>query len=322
MATRDYSDSTGVFLFESDTYDGIRWVRNTDLNTCHFYPDITLGFFADDNQQICCALNHSRQPGFVEVATTLPFFTQISNDTIGAPFMWNDPETNSRLFMYRTNGNQTLKVFQENWDGNWYLYHSFTSPLPDPYIYITSPEPFTFRGRSYVSFMAAESPMGLTQLPAQIWIASVNPYESLMRRVSDSTVDIRIDPEPVIFNDSAFIYYTEKILTYKGSYLHRVRKCNTGLEDLYTPVTGSENSAASLIISPNPSRGKVNICLNSIPVPGMANVQIIDLAGRIVHSLLTDQNTVNLDLSDKPKGIYQVRILHGRAVASSRFILQ
>jgi len=236
--------------------------------------------------------------------------------------MWNDPETNSRMFMYRTNGHKTLKVFQENWDGNWYLYHSFTSPLSDPYVYITSPEPFTFKGKSYVSFMAAESPMGLTQMPAQIWIASVNPYEALMRRVSDSAVGIRVDPEPVVFNDSAFIYYTEKIYTYKGTYIHRVRKCNTGLENLYTPVTGTVTSTPGLIISPNPSSGKININWISFPGSEMATIQIINLAGRVISSHHTDQNPFQADLTDNPKGVYLVRIQHGQNTAFSRLILQ
>ena len=322
MATRNYEDSTGMFLFESNTYDGIRWVRSNDLNNCSFYPDITLGFFADDEQQICCALNHSRQPGYLEVATTLPFFTQISNDTIGAPFMWNDPESNSRMFMYRTNGNQTVKIFQENADGNWYLYHSFNSPLPSPFIYITSPEPFVYKGHSYISFMAAQAPMGLSEMPAEIWISSINPMNPLMRRVSDSTSSIRIDPEPVVIGDSAFVYYTEKVHTRWWYQVHRVRKCTTGLETLFTETKEVEPSSGNSVnIFPNPAIRQCTITSALLEQTGSKIIQIIEPSGKLVRTYRTGLNTFNADLSGIPCGLYIVKISNDRRSAVSRLVI-
>ncbi len=321
MATRNYADSTGLFLYESNAYDGIRWVRNTDLNTSHFYPDISLGFFADDNQQICCALNHSRQPGFLEVASTLPFFTQISNDTIGAPCMWNDPESNSRMFMYRTNGNQTIKVFQENADGSWHLYHSFNSPLPSPYIYITSPEPFVFNGHSYISFMAAQAPMGLSEMPAEIWISSINPMNPLMRRVSDNTNSIRIDPEPVVLGDSAFIYYTEKVYSKWWHQLHRVRKCNTGLENLYTRSFAGENINPSLVLTPNPAKQNCTLTSGVLEDIGIKKIGIFELTGRKVKVFETEEHSYNADLSEIPDGIYVVRVMNDRQSSTAKLII-
>lgn len=321
MATRNYADSSGLFLFESQSNDGIRWVSNSDLNDCHFYPDITLGFFADDNQQICCAIDHSRQPGFLEVATTLPFFTQISNDTIGAPSMWNDPETNSRMFMYRTNGFKTLKIFQENSDGNWYLYHSFNSPLPAPYEYITSPEPFVFGGKSYISFMAAQSPMGLSEEPAEIWIASINPAERLMRRVSDSTVAIRVDPEPVIIGDSAFVYYTEKVHTLWWYHVHRVRKCSTGLESTYTGIARHDKNESEITISPNPCRETLKFT-TSFPEGSEISVLINDAGGNSVRSAKVFSNRNSLDISDLSPGFYFLNLNCNGRKSTKQFIVQ
>jgi hypothetical protein len=320
MATRNYADSTSMFLYESESNDGIRWVRNTELTKCNYYPGITLGFFADDKQQICCAMDHSRQPGFVEVQTTLPYFTQISNDTIGAPAMWIDPETDSRMFMYRTNGSKTLKIFQENSDGNWYLYHSFNSPLPSPYDYITSPEPFKFGGRSYISFMAAQSTMGLAEMPAQIWIASVNPNEPMMRRVSDSTEALRMDPEPVIFGDSAFIYYTEKVYTHWWQLLHRVRKCDTGLENYYTAVKEKEGTENTLSILPNPSHGKITVSSEILQKNRNADIRIFDNSGRLLRTYKSGGVNNSFD-PGLPPGLYILKVTGGNASASSKLLV-
>lgn len=321
MATHNYTDSSGVFLFESVSNDGIRWVRSNDLNTCYFYPDITLGFFADDDQQICCAINHSRQPGYVEVAATLPFFTQISNDTIGAPAMWNDPETNSRLFMYRTNNYKTLKVFREVSEGQWELYNSFDSPLPEPYDYITSPESFIFDGRSYVSFMAAQSSMGLDLLPAQIWIASINPDYPLMRRVSDSIEMVRVDPEPVVFSDSVFIYYTEKVWTRCWFLAHRVRKCDTGLESgIITRLEDNPEESVTVRVFPNPSGGKITIESDILRTEPEATLSILDASGRTVKVTTVRGNPCRLTMNDLTPGVYHLT-LTGRSRTSGTKVI-
>ncbi|NVO19061.1 MAG: T9SS type A sorting domain-containing protein [Bacteroidetes bacterium] len=321
MATRNYSDSVGMFLFESESNDGIRWVNNTDFNKCNLYPDVTLGFFANDNQQICCAYSHSRQPGFVEVQTMFPYFTQISDDTIGAPSMWNDPETNSRMFMYRTNGSKTLKIFQENADGNWYLFNSFSSPVPYPYQYITSPEPFQFGGRSYVSFMAAQSTMGMDEMPAQIWIAAINPDHPLMRRVSDSAEAIRIDPEPVIFSDSAFIYYTEKVFTMSWQHIHMVKKCETGLENYLTSTPESASAVPIVSIFPNPSGGSITVNSALLKLPHMSQVEIYNDDGKLMIKDFANANPAHLDL-DLPSGHYTLRLRNQLRSATTSLIIR
>jgi hypothetical protein len=321
MATRDYNDSVSMFLFESSNGIGIHWVKNNNLNVSYFYPNVTLGFFANDGQQICCALNHSRQPGFLETQQTVPHFNMISQDTIGAPFMWIDPETNTRMFMYRTNGSQTVKIFQENSDGNWYLYHSFDSPIQAPYIYITSPEPFTFKGKSYVSFMAAQSTMGMDELPAQIWITSINPYDQLMRRVSDTSYGVRIDPEPVIIGDSAFIYYTERIHTHFWHYIRRVRKCDTGLESFTTSINQHAISFPVKIF-PNPSDGNFNLESKLFDQHSDVTAEILDQSGRKVRSFRLNTNPYLFHLPDLAAGIYILSIKAGNQEENRQLMIR
>lgn len=316
MATSNYSDSIALFLFETTTTRGIYWVKNTDLNTRYFYPDVTLGFFAKGNQQICCATDKSRHPGFIESAASLPFFTFISQDTIGAPFMWDDPETNHRLYVYRTNNNTTIKIFQEINPGQWVLYNSFNSPLPEPFQYITSPEPFVCGGHSYISFMAAQSGAGKDGLPAQIWIAGANPEDSLMRRVSDSSEAIRNDPEPVVFADSAFIYYTHVIIDDQQTIKYSVRKCDTGLANIYTSKKTNIPSDLTFSVYPNPGNGKFRYNASSVFGSG-SKIIVYDAAGRTIFSKIIDSNTSELNLDNLPAGSYFVKISNRAAEAST-----
>jgi hypothetical protein len=307
MATANYTDSTAQFLFETADNDGIHWVSNTNLCTQSHYPDVTLGFFARDNQQICCATNKARSPGYIETMCTLPNFTQISDDTIGAPFMWNDPLTNSRLFMYRTNGFKTLKIFQENSPGFWVLYKQFNSPLPEPFSYITSPEPFTCGGHSYISFMAAQSGSGKDGLPAQIWIAGADPADSLMRRVSDSTLGIRTDPEPVVFGDSAFVYYTDVITDNPATLKYSVRKCDTGLANLLLSEKKQISFNPEISVFPNPCNGRFTLKIPSVFSTG-SRIEIYSMSGQKVFEEVAEPGSTTINLTQLPDGKYLIRV--------------
>jgi len=316
MATNDYSDHAAFFLFETSTSNGIYWVRNTDLNRSFYFPDVTLGFFARDNQQICCAGHASGNPGFIETDNTMPYFTAISQDTIGAPFMWNDPATSSRLFMYRTNGNKTMKIFREHTSGQWELYIQFDSPLPEPFQYITSPEPFTCNGQSYISFMAAQSGTGKDGLPAQIWMANLNPASFSMWCVSDITVAFRNDTEPVVFSDSAFIYYTLVLGDIHTSPVYSVRKCNTGLTNLYTDTKHQIDSSPEITVFPNPGNGYFTLSSHAVFSAG-SNIEISDMNGRSVYSSVTDSDSPALNLKHLPSGTYILNIRDHNKAAST-----
>jgi len=320
MATSNYADSVARFLFETTDTQGIYWVRNTNFFTRYYYPEVTLGFFARDNQQICCATYKSLHPGFIETTCSLPYFTPISNDTIGAPFMWHDPASNKRLFMYRTNGFKTLKIMQEISPDFWVLYKQFNSPLPEPYNYITSPEPFTCGGQSYISFMAAQSSAGRDGLPAQIWIASADPSDSLMRRVSDSTIGIRTDPEPVVFSDSAFIYYTDVLTSKNSTMQYSVRKCDTGIGNLYTPTKKKEEIKEGISVYPNPNNGYINLS-TSFGFESGSQLDVFDITGRKMFTSLLESTLNAININHLPNGIYFLKIQDHTKEAATKFTI-
>jgi hypothetical protein len=303
MATSEYLDSTARFLFETYSGNGIYWVKNTDLNTVYNYPEVTLGFFAHGGQQICCRLGKSLHPGYIEPDATPPYFTAVSEDTIGAPFMWNDPETGHRLYMYRTNGYKTMKIFEETSPELWILYRSFDSPLPEKFPYITSPEPFVCGGHSYISFMAAQSESGKDGMPAEIWVAHVGTSDSLMRRVSDSTLAIRTDPEPVVFNDSAFVYYSHVMIDDLGTEKYVIRKCDTGLSNFSTVELEPAEEAGKLNVIPNPCSESF-ILQDNLWQQKKSLIRIFDLAGDIVFEQNITALPVKCNIQNLHPGIF------------------
>lgn len=63
-------------------------------------------------------------------------------------------------------------------------------------------------------------------------------------------------------------------------------------------------------IYPNPTNGRLTVLSSA---PSIAQIDILDVTGRVVMTQLTEQNTTALDVSSLPAGIYQVRLTAGDA---------
>jgi hypothetical protein len=115
---------------------------------------------------------------------------------------------NTSVPVYRKIGTEWIKI------------HTIIPPSTGPYI--KSPEPFVYKGKSYVSLVTMNdlNRSGLTD----VWIAGIDPNVSFYQKVSGSTERDRRDPESFITASGAFIYYTEQ--TPDQRMIHR---CDTGL---------------------------------------------------------------------------------------------
>lgn len=320
MGSHDYTDSAGMLLFETRSGNGIKWIKNTDYNTLNGCDETTLGFFAYNSKDICCVKRNSYAPGYIN--TTTRTFTQISDDTVNAPFMWKDPESGHNLFLHRKEGGKQLVVLSENPFGNWEYYNIFYSPMPEPYTYIVSPEPFVFRGKSYISFAVSQSAAGNEMQPAQIWFVSVNPNDSLMRQVSNSDILTCLDPEPVVFADSVFIYYSEKYSAGPGQYSLRVRKSDTGLGELLTRNIESGKLQEKIRIYPNPSDGNILLEVPFLSNVGNICIQIFDINGTMVFASDESENIFNLDLTFLCAGYYTVKARNYSSEATSKILIR
>lgn len=78
----------------------------------------------------------------------------------------------------------------------------------------------------------------------------------------------------------------------------------------------SENLLENRIaVYPNPAQNYINIDL-----PEQSNIQVFDISGREVMSLISNNVTEKIDISALHNGVYYLRIIHEGQTASSSFI--
>jgi len=144
--------------------------------------------------------------------------TQLTSDA-GAkdqPYMWMAPEFGGEfVFMTMVENNQ-LRIYRNLPQPGtgvmvWTPIYSAIAPRRDSF---TSPEPFTFQGRSYV-FMAMI--VGNHGFSSELWISNIDASNPLFRRISDNAVlRARTDPEVFATNHGVFIYYNRRLLDTSG----------------------------------------------------------------------------------------------------------
>lgn len=145
----------------------------------------------------------------------------------GDTFMWTDPGLQELIFFATLDDEQgrptSIGVFRRI-DGSWQLVQEIRPP--DDLPYVISPEPFVSGGHSYVAYAVSDAPLNVDHGDAEIWLAGLLDAESVHRRISDDAPGIRLDPEPLVTAQGAWVYYSAPDpLT--GVWL--LRRCATGL---------------------------------------------------------------------------------------------
>ena len=81
------------------------------------------------------------------------------------------------------------------------------------------------------------------------------------------------------------------------------------------------NNEISMNLYPNPSSGIFNINIEGLNVG--ADIFILDLSGRVIkeQSISVRDNSIIVDLSSSPKGIYFVKIVTGKSTISKKLII-
>jgi hypothetical protein len=166
-----------------------------------------------DTQGVAQAIKYSIDSGTFDVLT----------DDTGQKsevWMWPAPEFGNEPIFFTVADNCCLRVYRQM-GGVWTLINTINASDFSNYPRIFSPEPFVYKGRSYVSMQLAGQKNG----ESDIWIAAIDPAAPLLRQISDpSTLRIRNEPEFMSTTSGAFIYYTMIV----GSQ-STLRRANTGL---------------------------------------------------------------------------------------------
>ena len=128
-------------------------------------------------------------------------------------WMWQAPEFNNEFVFMAMVGNNELRIYRklsqtESGSAQWTPISSAFAPSRDTF---TSPEPFTYKGKSYI-FLAMI--IGNDSFPSEIWIANIDSAAPLLRRVSDNTLyRARTDPEVFAAASGLYIYYNRRTLS-------------------------------------------------------------------------------------------------------------
>lgn len=144
-------------------------------------------------------------------------------------FGWHAPEHGVEAF-FTTIGppgsevSTAIEVYLADGSGGWRLHDIIHAPPSFPFI--VSPEPLEVNGQSYISFLASKEPLNVNNGEAEVWLVDIDPSTHFARRLSDGSVPIMKDPEPIVYaSGNPFVYYTE-ITAARDRVLHR---CALGL---------------------------------------------------------------------------------------------
>lgn len=149
--------------------------------------------------------------------------TQLTFDSgnKGDVYMWQAPEFNNAwVFFVSINGEAIryyrLQVNSQTQKPQWTPFQT-TGPLPGEPLYLWSPEPFVYKGKSYLFMVRSPSSNPKSYAyPTQIWLSSMD--NSINRQISDpATTDrVRQDPEVFITGNGPYIYYNRYTLSKPG----------------------------------------------------------------------------------------------------------
>jgi hypothetical protein len=109
--------------------------------------------------------------------------------------------------------------------------------------------------------------------------------------------------------------YSVRISEYNGSvggeqYFTDISGTMNNPAVFYTPVpTGiaqTTDAVVAVSVSPNPTTGIITVT-STQEVIGVMTISVCNLAGKQVCKTVTQQNSINVDLSNEPTGIYMVK---------------
>lgn len=138
--------------------------------------------------------------------------THDSGSKLGA-FMWRAPEYANEYVFFTIIDRTQLRVYRKvDVDGDGRLKWTTVKiiPAPETLPYIWSPEPFVYKGRSFI-FMQLSSSRYVNDMgvPTQLGMTGVDPANNNFRMLTDdaNVRRVRMDPEVFITAQGPYIYY-------------------------------------------------------------------------------------------------------------------
>lgn len=137
-------------------------------------------------------------------------------------WMWAAPEFGGAWVFATVVDGSELRIYRQE-GAAWTIIRSLAASAFSSHPGIYSPEPTIVNGRSYLAMQLSAQKYG----PADIWVASIDPAQPLLRQVSDPAkpMKVRSEPEWVLTPQGAFVFYTQN----EGRDRASLRRARTGL---------------------------------------------------------------------------------------------
>jgi hypothetical protein len=227
--SQDLKDATPRILYKNiqTTRQKVMW-REIDRPASEaLVPNASgpvLGRWVQGERSIALTINASGQNQCAQYDVDTGTMTQLTFDASQKSdiYMWRAPEFNNELVFFCLSDRKSLPIYRKI-HGKWTKINTIQSPYSTR-PYLSSPEPFVYRGKSYISLMTKDS-LNRSGGTSDIWVVGINPTVPFYRQASAPTPMNRRDPESFITAKGAFIYYTE-VTSSNRMIIHR---CATGL---------------------------------------------------------------------------------------------
>jgi hypothetical protein len=217
-------------------------------------------------------------------------------------FIFTAPDFGGSRMLFCTVNDSLIRLYREV---SGVFTRQYDIDLPDTsYHFYFSAEPFIFQNQSFLFLCGAArkfTPGSPTSsLPADVWLIGLEPTRAFYRKVSDSRVALRLDPEVYITPTEAYIYYYEYNQN-NNIYPVALHKCSTGLVTLISPIQPSIPEAKTSFAFPNPA---TNVLLLS---PELRSGYLITFTNMMNQIVLKANSSISINLTNIPAGLYRLR---------------
>ncbi|WP_187293836.1 hypothetical protein [Gloeobacter kilaueensis] len=119
-------------------------------------------------------------------------------------WMWQAPEFNGESIFFAVVDEKTIRIYRRI-GGLWTAINAIDPSTFSAKPKIFSPEPFVYKGRSYISLQLSTAKYD----PSEIWIAAVDPAAPLVRQISDPAQPnvVRSEPEWIATPKGAYVFF-------------------------------------------------------------------------------------------------------------------
>ncbi|WP_462248011.1 zinc-dependent metalloprotease [Ekhidna sp.] len=128
---------------------------------------------------------------------------------------------------------------------------------------------------------------------------------------------VTLDPSQTEYTDTDFTIEEVESIRYRGRNVNSVGESSLSEIAEVTPVLTSTVEKNNFKVYPNPTKGNISVVTE---INSVYSIEIMDLSGRVVKKVETNQNETQVDLSSLEGGLFFVRVNDGRSTTLRKIV--